>query len=180
MTVAEIALAIMLVAGAGWLVRGFANLRNTDAGFVTGPARDLRRLVSGSEVPRSRMPCGGADLTSCGGKARPRASSRVGPSPRIRCAARSRVRSSCSSTARRWIATNPRGHTTALCDARDSSPRWARGLMQGRDFGPEDRADHRRAAIINRVFVERNTSRAGIRSACSFRPAIRHRIPRTR
>ncbi len=34
MTVAEVALAIMLVTGAGWLVRGFANLRNTDAGFV--------------------------------------------------------------------------------------------------------------------------------------------------
>src|SRR6185503_10719694 len=34
MTVAEIALAIMLVAGAGWLVRGFANLRSTDPGFV--------------------------------------------------------------------------------------------------------------------------------------------------
>ena len=34
MTVAEVALAIMLVAGAGWLVRGFSNLRNADAGFV--------------------------------------------------------------------------------------------------------------------------------------------------
>jgi putative ABC transport system permease protein len=34
MTVAEVALAIMLVAGAGWLVRGFANLRNTQPGFV--------------------------------------------------------------------------------------------------------------------------------------------------
>ncbi len=34
MTVAEIALAIMLVAGAGWLVRGFANLRSTDLGFA--------------------------------------------------------------------------------------------------------------------------------------------------
>ena len=34
MTVVEIALAIMLVAGAGWLVRGFASLRNTDLGFV--------------------------------------------------------------------------------------------------------------------------------------------------
>ncbi|HUL72746.1 MAG TPA: ABC transporter permease [Vicinamibacterales bacterium] len=33
MTVAEIALAIMLVASAGWLVRGFANLRNINAGF---------------------------------------------------------------------------------------------------------------------------------------------------
>jgi predicted permease len=35
MTVAEVALAIMLVAGAGWLVRGFSNLRNTNAGFAT-------------------------------------------------------------------------------------------------------------------------------------------------
>jgi len=35
MTVAEVALAIMLVAGAGWLVRGFSNLRNTAAGFIT-------------------------------------------------------------------------------------------------------------------------------------------------
>jgi predicted permease len=34
MTVAEVALAIMLVAGAGWLVRGFSNLRSTDAGFI--------------------------------------------------------------------------------------------------------------------------------------------------
>ena len=35
MTVAEVALAIMLVTGAGWLVRGFSNLRSVDAGFVT-------------------------------------------------------------------------------------------------------------------------------------------------
>jgi putative ABC transport system permease protein len=35
MTVAEVALALMLVAGAGWLVQSFARLRNTDPGFVT-------------------------------------------------------------------------------------------------------------------------------------------------
>jgi putative ABC transport system permease protein len=34
MTVAEVALALMLVAGAGWLVRSFARLRATDPGFV--------------------------------------------------------------------------------------------------------------------------------------------------
>src|SRR5262249_22576201 len=34
MIVAEIALAIVLVAGAGWLVQSFARLRQTDAGFV--------------------------------------------------------------------------------------------------------------------------------------------------
>jgi putative ABC transport system permease protein len=34
MTVAEIALAITLVAGAGWLIRGFERLRSTNPGFV--------------------------------------------------------------------------------------------------------------------------------------------------
>ncbi len=34
MTIAEVALAIVLVAGAGWLVRDFGRLRNTDPGFV--------------------------------------------------------------------------------------------------------------------------------------------------
>jgi putative ABC transport system permease protein len=36
MTVAEIALAVTLVAGAGWLVRSFDNLRTTDPGFAPG------------------------------------------------------------------------------------------------------------------------------------------------
>jgi putative ABC transport system permease protein len=34
MTVAEVALALTLVAGAGWLVQSFAALRSTDPGFV--------------------------------------------------------------------------------------------------------------------------------------------------
>ncbi|HEV8215629.1 MAG TPA: ABC transporter permease, partial [Gemmatimonadaceae bacterium] len=51
MTVAEVALAIMLVAGAGWLVRGFSNLRNTNAGFVA----DRRILFDASFLgPRFR------------------------------------------------------------------------------------------------------------------------------
>jgi putative ABC transport system permease protein len=35
MTVAEVALALMLVAGAGWLVQSFSRLRHTDPGFVS-------------------------------------------------------------------------------------------------------------------------------------------------
>ena len=34
MTVAEVALALMLVAGAGWLVQSFSQLRHTDPGFA--------------------------------------------------------------------------------------------------------------------------------------------------
>jgi predicted permease len=53
MTVAEVALAIMLVTGAGWLVRGFSNLRHTDAGFVAD-----KRLVFDVTFlgPRFRTP----------------------------------------------------------------------------------------------------------------------------
>jgi putative ABC transport system permease protein len=50
MVIAEIALAITLVAGAGWLVRSFANLGTTDAGFV---ARG--RLVFDVMLPASRL-----------------------------------------------------------------------------------------------------------------------------
>ena len=50
MTVAEIALAIMLVAGAGWLVRGFANLRNTNLGFVADNRIIFDRHVPGAPV----------------------------------------------------------------------------------------------------------------------------------
>ncbi len=51
MTVAEVALAIVLVAGAGWLVRGFASLRKTDIGFVTD-----RRLVFDATFTGQRYP----------------------------------------------------------------------------------------------------------------------------
>ena len=61
MIVAEIALAITLVAGAGWLVRSFANLGTTDAGFAaTG------RLVFDVMLPSSRLlpPPGTARVTT--------------------------------------------------------------------------------------------------------------------
>jgi putative ABC transport system permease protein len=61
MIVAEIALAITLVAGAGWLVRSFANLGTTDAGFVS-----KGRLVFDVMLPPSRLlpPPGTARITN--------------------------------------------------------------------------------------------------------------------
>jgi predicted permease len=60
MIVAEIALAITLVAGAGWLVRSFANLGTTNAGFVA-----KGRLVFDVMLPSSRLlpPPGTARVT---------------------------------------------------------------------------------------------------------------------
>jgi predicted permease len=55
MTVAEIALAIMMVASAGWLVRSFSNLRNADAGFVPE-----KRLIFNASFLGARYPNGQA------------------------------------------------------------------------------------------------------------------------
>ena len=54
MTVAEIALAIMLVAGAGWLVRGFAESAQHRPRVRRRQAADLRRLVPRAEVSERR------------------------------------------------------------------------------------------------------------------------------
>src|SRR4029079_19566655 len=59
MTVVEIAIAIMLVAGAGWLVRGFASLRNTDAGF-----QPEQRLIFDVAFQLGRYPNGNARRTA--------------------------------------------------------------------------------------------------------------------
>jgi putative ABC transport system permease protein len=51
MTVAEVALALMLVAGAGWLVQSFSRLRTTDPGFVA-PGRLLVDVRPNPETVR--------------------------------------------------------------------------------------------------------------------------------
>ena len=57
MTVVEIALAIMLVAGAGWLVRGFAGLRNTDLGFVADKRLVFDVSFLGPKYPNGDSGC---------------------------------------------------------------------------------------------------------------------------
>ena len=59
MTVAEIALAIVLVAGAGWLVRGFASLRNANLGFVPE-----KRLIFDVSFLGAKYPNGDAVRTT--------------------------------------------------------------------------------------------------------------------
>jgi predicted permease len=51
MIVSEIALAIVLVAGAGWLVRSFANQQNTDPGFVSAGRLNASVLVPFPKYP---------------------------------------------------------------------------------------------------------------------------------
>jgi putative ABC transport system permease protein len=54
LVVAEVALAVMLLAGAGLLVRSFANLLQTDPGFRKGPAVTMAMTIP-NEVPRDTV-----------------------------------------------------------------------------------------------------------------------------
>ena len=51
MTIVEVALAIILVAGAGWLVRGFSALRATQMGFSTAHRFTFDLTLQGARFP---------------------------------------------------------------------------------------------------------------------------------
>jgi predicted permease len=154
MTIAEIALAIVLVAGAGWLVRGFANLRNTDPGFVAA-----HRVIF--------------DVTYLG--------QRYGNPDSVRAATNDlmeKVRTIRGVTAvgatssyplrgtlensliaqfhgepndpKHPINTRQRFASATLFDAMGTK------LIEGRTFGPDDRADTMRVAVVNKTFVKRH------------------------
>jgi predicted permease len=153
MTVVEIALAILLVAGAGWLVRGFANLRNTDLGFVAD-----KRLLFDVSFLGPKYPNGDAV----------RAASRA---VMDRLAALPGV-TAVGATSNFPLRNTPEGsllaqfHGEPFDQAHPIGTRQravsqgyfgATGtrLLQGRDFGPDDRANTTPVAIVNKTFVKR-------------------------
>lgn len=153
MTVAEIALAIMLVAGAGWLVRGFSNLRNTDAGFATH-----QRLIFDMSFQGARYP--NVDVV------RQVATDVIGA---VRGITGVNEAGAVSGFPMRdtlegslllqfhgepFDASNPRGTrqrfvTPGLFAAMGTK------LVAGRDFGSQDAPDAQPTAIVNRAFVTR-------------------------
>jgi predicted permease len=153
MTVAEVALAIVLVAGAGWLVRGFANLRNADAGFVTDkrlifdvsflgpkyPSPDAVRQAQADLVDAVRNVRGvtGAGLVSA-------------------YPMRGRLESSLLAQfhGEPFDAANPPG-TRQRAAGPGLFGAMGTAIIKGRDFGTGDVPNTVRAAIVNRVFVER-------------------------
>ena len=153
MTVAEVALAIMLVAGAGWLVRGFANLRNTDAGFVT----DKRLLFDISFLgPQYRTPDAvrqaQLDLVSTVKNVRGVADAGLISSYPMR------------GTLEASLIVEFHGEpfdapNAPVTRARTASPglfaAMGTPIIKGRDFGTGDLPNTVPVAIVNRVFVER-------------------------
>jgi putative ABC transport system permease protein len=153
MTVVEIALAIVLVAGAGWLVRGFANLRSTDLGFTPD-----NRLIFDVSFLGPKYPNGNAVDVAAN-------------TLRDRLAALPGV-TAVASTANFPFRNALEGsliaqfHGEPLDQARPMGTRQrfvsagyfqATGtrLLQGRDFGPDDRPNTARVAIVNKAFVKR-------------------------
>jgi len=153
MTVVEIALAIVLVAGAGWLVRGFANLRTTDLGFTPD-----NRLIFDVSYLGPKYP-NGAAVDAAAKTLRDRLAALPGVTA-VAATANFPFRNALEGS---LIA---QFHGESLDPARPMGTRQrfvsagyfqATGtrLLQGRDFGPDDRPNTMRVAIINNTFVKR-------------------------
>jgi putative ABC transport system permease protein len=153
MTVIEIALAIVLVAGAGWLVRGFANLRSTDLGFAAE-----NRLIFDVSFLGPKYP-------------NPAAVDTAGRTLREKIAALPGV-TGVGATSNFPLKNTLEGSLIAQFHGETVDPAHPMGtrqrivsagyfqasgtrLLQGRDFGPDDRQNTRPVAIINKTFVKR-------------------------
>ena len=153
MTVAEVALAIMLVAGAGWLVRGFANLRNTDAGFVP----DKRLLFDVSFLgPRYQTPDAvrqaQLDLVTAVRSVRGVAGVGLVSSYPMRGTLEASLLAQFHGQP--FDAANPPG-TRLRFAGPGLFAAMGTAIIKGRDFGTGDLQNTVPAAIVNRVFVER-------------------------
>jgi predicted permease len=153
MTVTEVALAIMLLAGAGWLVRGFSNLRNADAGFV--PAGRLLFDVSflGPRYPNpDAVRQGHLDLLA--------AVRGVSGVANVGLASAYPMRGTLEASllmqfhGEPFDAANPPGTRQRLASPGLFAAMGTK-VTQGRDFGSQDVQNAAPVAIVNRVFVQR-------------------------
>lgn len=153
MTVAEIALAIMMVAGAGWLVRGFSNLRNTNAGFVT----DKRLLFDVTFLgPRYQTPAAVAQAQADLMTAIRNIRGVTGVGIVSNYPMRGRLESSLLAQfhGEPFDPKNPPGTRQRLVTPGLFSA-MGTALVKGRDFTTADLPNTVPVAIVNRVFVER-------------------------
>ena len=153
MTVIEIALAIILVAGAGWLVRGFASLRSTDLGFIAE-----NRLIFDVSFLGARYPNPAAvetasrtlmeRIAALPGVAGVGATSNFPLKNTLEGSLIAQLHGEALDAA------HPIGTRQRLASAGYFRATGTR-LLQGRDFGPDDRPNTRPVAIINNAFVRR-------------------------
>jgi putative ABC transport system permease protein len=147
--VAEIALAVALVAGAAWLVQSFARLRATDPGFVAGG-----RLVADVTATR-RLRSPEARAWQDGLVNAVRSST---PGLTVGSATTFPFLADLDGTLRMQVQGRPydlkdmRGARIRIADAGFFTAMGSR-LLRGRFFSSADRHDTERVAIVNRAFV---------------------------
>jgi len=153
MTVAEIALAIMLVAGAGWLVRGFADLRNTNLGFSTdnrlvfdvtfqGPRYPNAAAVHTARTDLMNAVRGLSGVTDVGTASSFPMRGTLEGSLILQFRGEALDPNRAQGARRRFVSPG-------------FFPAMGAPIAQGRDFGPEDVPGSPAAAIVNRTFVNR-------------------------
>jgi predicted permease len=153
MTVAEVALAIMLVTGAGWLVRGFANLRSTDAGFVA----DRRLIFDVSFLPpkfQTQVAVRQAQLDLVSAVRGVRGVTDVGLVSAYPLRGALEGSFVAQFHGEPFDAANPPGVRARFASAGLFNAMGTR-IIKGRDFNAADLPTTVPVAIVNRVFVEK-------------------------
>ena len=156
MTVAEVALAIMMVASAGWLVRSFSNLRNTDAGFTAEnrlifPATFLGpRFPNGQAVSQAHVAMLDA-IRSVPGVTAVGFVSAYPFSGQLEGSLLGQFRG------QPYDAQNPPGMRSRFASPGLFAAMGTR-IVKGRDFAASDLPDNPPVAIVNQVFVDRYLS----------------------
>jgi predicted permease len=153
MTVAEIALAIMLVAGAGWLVRGFSNLRNINAGFNPTQRLIFDVTYNGPRYPNPPAVRAATDqmLTTIRGVSGVSQAGATSAYPMRGTLEGSLIIQFAGEALdpANQMGTRSRFVSPGLFDAMGIK------LIEGRDVGPQDIAGTQAVAVINHVFATR-------------------------
>ncbi|HEX6974581.1 MAG TPA: ABC transporter permease [Vicinamibacterales bacterium] len=153
MTIVEIALAIMLVAGAGWLVRGFANLRSTNLGFATD-----NRVIFDVAFLGPKYPNGDAVRTAAR-----TLMDRIAALPGVTNVGatgafplRNALEGSLLAQfhGEPFDAARPMGTRQRIASEGYFTATGTK-ILQGRDFGPDDRGGTTPVVIVNNTFVKR-------------------------
>ena len=153
MTIVEVALAIVLVAGAGWLVRGFANLRSTDLGFVPDKRLLFDASFLGAKYPNP------ASVETASRTLMERIAALPGVTA-VGATSNFPMRNTLEASLLAQLHGQPLDPQHPIgTRARAVSPGYFQAtgtrLLQGRDFGPDDRRNTQPVAIVNRTFVKR-------------------------
>lgn len=153
MTVAEIALAIMLVASAGWLVRSFSSLRNTPAGFVPDQRILFDATFLGPRYPNGQAVSQGHDNLLSAIRAIPGVSA-AGLVSAYPFSGNLEGSLLGQFQGQAFDAQNPPGMRQ-----RFASPglftAMGTNITKGRDFDSGDLPGNQQVAIVNKVFVDR-------------------------